>query len=110
MRWFTSEQDVIGVGIQFLRMVSWNFLTTAFVISAGAVFQGIGNTWPALVAATVRAAAVVLSILWIRQLEGYVIEWVWWIAVLAVALQAIICTRWVMRVLNREAPVVRPLA
>ena len=103
MRWFTDEQAVIAVGVQFLRMVSWNFLTTAFVISAGAVFQGVGNTWPALVAATARAVAVVLPILWIQQMDNYVIEWVWWIAVLAVALQAVICTWWVLQVLRREA-------
>ncbi len=54
-------------------------------------------------AATARATAVVVPILWIQQMDTYVIEWVWWIAVLAVALQAVICTLWVLQVLKREA-------
>lgn len=102
--WFTEERDVIDVGVHYLRMVSWNFVTTAFVISAGAVFQGVGNTWPALVAAIARSAAVVLPLLWIRHLNGYVIGWVWWVTVLAVAVQAVICTVWLLTVLRREAP------
>jgi putative MATE family efflux protein len=51
---FTSEAEVIAVGSGFLQIISWNFVMQGVVFTCSGVFQGLGNTKPALFSTFVR--------------------------------------------------------
>lgn len=87
VRLFTSEESVIGVAAVFLQIVSLNFVTQGIVFTASGVFQGLGNTRPALVSSLLRIGIFVPLAFWASSRPDYRIEHIWYISVLSVVLQ-----------------------
>ncbi len=87
VRLFTSEESVIGVAAVFLQIVSLNFVTQGIVFTASGVFQGLGNTRPALVSSLLRIGIFVPLAFWASSRPEYRIEHIWYISVLSVVLQ-----------------------
>ena len=54
VRAFTNDPHVIQVGVQYLRIISWNFVATGIIFTCSGLFQAIGNTWPALLSSATR--------------------------------------------------------
>ena len=51
---FTDDAEVIEVGAVFLQLISLNFVAQGIVFTCSGVFQGLGNTRPALLSSGVR--------------------------------------------------------
>jgi putative MATE family efflux protein len=86
---FTNEADVEAVGATFLRLISWNFVAQGVVFTCSGLFQGLGNTKPALLSSGLRIAIFVpLAIVLTRQ-PGYTLAHVWELSVLTVLVQAV---------------------
>ena len=97
---FAKDPGVIGVGAQYLRTVSWNFVASALIFSCSGMFQALGNTLPSLASSASRLLSFVLPALWLAQRPGFELLEVWHLSVASVALQAIVSLlllRWVMR-------------
>jgi putative MATE family efflux protein len=97
---FAKDQGVIGVGAQYLRTVSWNFVASALIFSCSGMFQALGNTLPSLASSASRLLSFVLPALWLAQRPGFELLEVWHLSVASVALQAVVSLlllRWVMR-------------
>jgi len=97
---FAKDPGVIGVGAQYLRTVSWNFVASALIFSCSGMFQALGNTLPSLASSASRLLSFVLPALWLAQRPGFELMEVWHLSVASVALQAIVSLlllRWVMR-------------
>jgi putative MATE family efflux protein len=93
---FTKDATALAVGTQYLQVISWNFLASGFVFTCSAVFQGLGNTVPAVISSASRLASFVLPVLWLsRQLHFELIQ-VWYVSVASVALQAVL-SLWLVR-------------
>ena len=90
IRFFTDEPDVVAVGADFLRIISWNFVPTGLVFTCSGLFQALGNTWPALFSTAMRLLTFVLPALWLSRQPGFRIEHVWYLSVATVTLQAIV--------------------
>jgi len=96
---FAKDPGVIGVGAEYLRTVSWNFVASALVFSCSGMFQALGNTLPSLASSSSRLLSFVLPALWLAQRPGFELLDVWHLSVASVALQAIVSLlllRWVM--------------
>jgi putative MATE family efflux protein len=96
---FAQDPGVIGVGAQYLRTVSWNFIASALIFSCSGMFQALGNTLPSLASSASRLLSFVLPALWLAQRPGFGLLEVWHLSVASVALQAIVSLlllRWVM--------------
>jgi putative MATE family efflux protein len=96
---FAKDPGVIGVGAQYLRTVSWNFVASALIFSCSGMFQALGNTLPSLASSASRLLSFVLPALWLAQRPGFELLEVWHLSVASVALQAIVSLlllRWVM--------------
>jgi putative MATE family efflux protein len=89
---FTSEQQVIAVAAGFLQIISWNFIAQGVVFTCSGVFQGLGNTRPALLSTVVRLGIFVPLALLLSQWEDYRIEHLWYVSMLSVLVQA--CLSW----------------
>ncbi|MDP9008535.1 MAG: MATE family efflux transporter [Pseudomonadota bacterium] len=96
IRAFTKDATALAVGTQYLQVISWNFLASGFVFTCSAVFQGLGNTIPAVLSSASRLLSFVLPILWLSAQPHFALIQVWYVSVASVALQAIF-SLWLVR-------------
>ena len=85
---FTQDGGAVAVGTQYLRIVSWNFVATAAILTCSGLFQGLGNTWPTLLSSGVRLLTFLPPALWLRAQPHFELAQLWYLSVGAVALQA----------------------
>jgi putative MATE family efflux protein len=90
MRLFTHDPPVIAFGVEYLRIISWNFVAAGVVFVSSSMFQALGHTLPALATSIVRVAAVAIPILALSRSPGFTMRWVWYLSVLASYLQMIL--------------------
>jgi Na+-driven multidrug efflux pump len=93
---FTKDPTAIGVGTQYLKIISWNFVASGFVFTCSAVFQGLGNTVPAVVSSASRLVSFVLPVLWLSAQPHFEMIQVWYVSVASVASQAVF-SLWLVR-------------
>jgi putative MATE family efflux protein len=84
---FTAEAEAQEVGATFLRVISWTFLAQGVVFTCSGVFQGLGNTKPAMLSSAVRLAVFVPLAVWLSGQQAFYLEEVWWLSVATVWLQ-----------------------
>ena len=87
---FTKDPEVIDVASHFLRLISFNFVASALIFTCSGIFQGLGHTWPALVATSSRIVTFIVPVIWISTLPGLKIDHVWYVSVASVWLQAML--------------------
>jgi len=85
---FTDDPEVFLIASVFLQIVSWNFITQGIVFTASGVFQGLGNTRPALVSSMLRIAIFVPLAIYVSTRPDYRIEHIWTVSVASVVVQA----------------------
>ena len=93
---FSEEPEVQAVGAGFLRMISWTFLAQGVVFTCSGVFQGLGNTRPAMLSSAVRLAMFVPLAIWLSLRPGFQLESVWQLSVATVWMQAAV-SYWLLR-------------
>lgn len=87
---FTAEEEVIVVGAQFLQLISLNFIAQGIVFTCSGVFQGLGNTRPALLSSLVRIIVFVPTAVFLKSLSDFTIEQVWYVSILSVTIQGLV--------------------
>jgi putative MATE family efflux protein len=90
IRVFSSDPQVIAVGTEYLRIVSWNYVASGVVFVCGSMFQALGNTVPSLAASFVRMVLIIVPAFMLARLPGFKLVWIWWIAVAAGTLQVVL--------------------
>ena len=84
---FSSDPQVVAVGDEYLRIISWNLLASGVVFVASSMFQALGNTMPALMGSSVRIVLVAIPAFVLSRLPGFELRWIWYLSVLAVVVQ-----------------------
>jgi putative MATE family efflux protein len=87
---FTSEAEAQAVGATFLRIISWTFLAQGVVFTCSGMFQGLGNTKPALLSSALRLSVFVPLAVWLSKQPGFHLEQLWYASVSTVAFQALV--------------------
>ncbi len=105
---FTPELEAEQVGAEFLRLISWNFLAQGVVFTCSGMFQGLGNTRPALVSSALRLAMFVPAAVWLSSRDGFTLAQVWYASVATVLIQAGVSWMLVQRELSRKLDGARP--
>jgi len=85
---FTAEAEAQAVGATFLRIISWTFIAQGIVFTCSGVFQGLGNTIPAMLSSGIRLAVFVPLAVWVAAQPEFHLDEVWWLSVSTVWLQA----------------------
>jgi len=85
---FTDDVEVALVAAVFLQIVSWNFVTQGIVFTSSGVFQGLGNTRPALLSSLLRILVFVPLAWLVSSKPDFSIEHIWYVSVASVVLQA----------------------
>ena len=94
IRIFSSDPQVLAVGTEYLRIVSWNFVASGIVFVASSMFQAMGNTMPALISSTVRIVLVGVPAFLLSRQAGFQLRWIWYLSVGAVAVQMLVNLLW----------------
>jgi O-antigen/teichoic acid export membrane protein len=108
---FTTEAEAQAVGATFLRIISWTFIAQGIVFTCSGVFQGLGNTIPAMLSSGIRIGVFVPLAVWLSAQPAFHLDQVWWMSVATVWMQAGVSYLLMRRELKRrlvDAP--RPAA
>jgi putative MATE family efflux protein len=87
---FTQDPAVLTVGGDFLQLVSLNFVAQGIVFGCSGMFQGLGNTRPALLSSACRLCVFVVVAFVVAARENFVVHDVWYVSVLSVWCQALL--------------------
>jgi putative MATE family efflux protein len=88
IRRFSKDPGVIAFGSEYLQIISLNFVAMGIVFTSSSVFQGIGNTWPPLIASATRLFIFALPAAYLSRLPGFYIRQVWYLSVASILFQA----------------------
>ncbi len=101
---FSEEAEVIQFGAEFLTIISWNFLGMGVVFACSGYFQGIGNTWPALLSSAVRMLLFAIPAIWLSFQDGFNTAQLWYLSVATVVVQLTLSLFLTRRSLRKVAP------
>jgi putative MATE family efflux protein len=87
---FTSDEEVILVAAGFLQLISLNFIAQGIVFTCSGVFQGLGNTKPALLSSVIRLSIFIPIAVYLKYQPGFTIEQVWYVSILSVTVQGVV--------------------
>jgi len=99
---FTSDPEVIAVGAEYLRIISWNFVAQGLIFTCSGLFQALGNTLPPLYSSATRLATFAAPAIWLSTREGFALHQVWYLSVVTVALQMLLSLWLLQRELGRR--------
>lgn len=104
VRVFSSDPLVIEAGSDYLRTVSYSLVLSGTVFVSAGIFQGLGNTWPSLMASAVRALGFALVVVWWSRQMAFQMHGIWQVMVVANVVQFFLCALLLRRELARKAP------
>ena len=96
VRIFSQDPEVVSVGEEYLRVISWGFVATGVVFVASSTFQAMGNTLPSLATSFLRVLIVAIPVMLLSRQPGFELRWIWYLSVGAVLLQ-VVASLWLLR-------------
>lgn len=99
---FTQDAEVVRIGAEFLRIISWNFVAQGLIFTCAGMFQALGNTLPPLWCTAIRIGLFVAVALWLSRQAGFELHQVWYVSVASVTLQALMIITLLLRELGRR--------
>jgi putative MATE family efflux protein len=103
-RAFTTEPGAVAVATQFLKLISLNFIASGVVFTSSAVFQGLGNTVPAVLSAATRLFSFIIPALWLMHQPHFRLEELWYVSIASMTVQAVVSLLLVRSQLRRRMP------
>ena len=89
-RVFSTDPAVLAVAVQFLRMISWNFVAVGVVFACSGMFQALGDTRPSFVSSASRVFTMWLPYVVMARLSDVTLADFWRVSVGSAAVQATI--------------------
>ena len=84
---FSKDPQVIAVGEEYLRIISFTFIASGITFVSSSMFQGLGNTVPPMLSSFLRILVLAIPTLLLAQVSGFNLRWVWYLTVASVTLQ-----------------------
>lgn len=99
---FGANPAALMFAAQYLQLVSWAFVAQSLVYVCSSMFQGLGNTTPALVSSGTRSLAFIVPAVWLSTRRNFEIEQIWYLFSASVVIQAA-ASLWLLRMeMNRR--------
>jgi putative MATE family efflux protein len=83
IRIFSDDGEVVRVGTEYLRLISWGLVASGVVFVASSVFQALGNTIPPLVTSFGRIVIIAVPAFMMVRTPGFELRWIWYLSVAA---------------------------
>lgn len=97
---FSASDNMLGMGIPALRIISLHFPVAAFCIIVGSIFQALGRAVYSMINSIMRQIVVLLPVAYLFSLTGNVNN-VWWSFLVAEVMSFAVTTLFLVKV-NRE--------
>ncbi len=101
---FTSDPGVLAVAVQFLRVISWNFVAVGLVFAASGMFQAFGDTRPSFLSSASRLLTFGLPAIWLTAQPAATLLDFWHLSLLSAGIQAVISMVLLRRAFGRLLP------
>jgi hypothetical protein len=89
IRVFSRDPQVLAVGGEYLRIISFNYVASGIVFVTGSMFQAMGNTIPSLLSSIVRITLLAIPVYLLARLPGFQLRWIWYLSVASVLMQMV---------------------
>jgi Na+-driven multidrug efflux pump len=93
---FVEDPSTANAAIVFLEITSWSLLAQGVVTTCSSMFQGVGNTVPALISSCVRLLSFSIPAIWLSGQSMFHVEQVWYLAVVTLIGQGVV-SLWLLR-------------
>jgi Na+-driven multidrug efflux pump len=87
MRIFTSDPEVIAVGVEYLHIVAITLVASGVTFVSSSMFQAMGNTIPSLATSALRLFVSIVPAILLSRTPGFHLTWIWYVSAVAVFLQ-----------------------
>jgi putative MATE family efflux protein len=87
---FSRDPAVVASGSEYLRIISWNFVASGIVFVSSSVFQGMGNTLPALASSSLRLVLFAIPAYAISFRSSFEPRQLWYLSVASVTVQVVV--------------------
>jgi len=104
VRAFTDDPAVQQIAVRYLQIASYYFVAQGLIFTCSSMFQGLGDTRPALFSTMTRLITFVLPALWLSRQPGFQLEYMWYLSVGTVTLQAVTSVLLLLRHFRRRLP------
>ncbi|MGE0864767.1 MAG: MATE family efflux transporter [Vicinamibacterales bacterium] len=84
---FSSDPEVIHVGVDYLHVVTLNFVASGITFVSASMFQAMGNTLPSLATSFLRLFVGIVPAVVLSRRPDFALTWIWWFTVLSTMLQ-----------------------
>ncbi len=84
---FSSDPEVIHVGVDYLHIVTLNFVASGITFVSASMFQGMGNTLPSLATSFLRIVVGIVPAIVLSRRPEFALTWIWWFTVVSTMLQ-----------------------
>lgn len=102
IRVFSKDPQVIAVGEEYLRIISWNFVASGLIFVNSSMFQAMGNTIPSLITSAMRILVLAIPAVLLSRVPGFTLTWIWYLSVGSVLLQLIVSSLLLRREFSRR--------
>ena len=94
---FTKDAAVVAVCGEFLTYSSWNFVAIGLSFTCSALFQALGNTWPALASTSIRLATFAVPAIWLAGQPNVELRFIFLLSIVSMWTQAVVSYFWLQR-------------
>lgn len=84
---FSSDPEVLHVGVDYLHVVTINFVASGITFVSASMFQAMGNTLPSLATSFLRLFVGIVPAIVLSRRPDFALTWIWWLTVLSTTLQ-----------------------
>jgi len=107
---FSKDPNVVDVGEEYLRIISWNYVASGLIFVNASMFQAMGNTIPSLITSSFRILLVAIPAVILSRMAGFDLTWVWYLSVFSVLVQLVVSMLLLRREFNRRLNFPAPAA
>lgn len=101
---FTSDPEVREIAAVFLKIATYNFVAQGLIFTCSSMFQGLGDTRPAMLSTATRLLLFAGPAAWVSTRPGFRIEHIWYLSVITMTLQAIVSLLLLRGQLQKKVP------
>ena len=101
---FTRDPVVTAVCMQYLRVLSWNFVGNGLIMTCSGMFQALGDTRPSFLASASRLLTFVVPVVWLAGQPWARLLDFWFLSVGSAALQLVFSLLLLRRTFLRKMP------
>jgi putative MATE family efflux protein len=87
VRVFSTDADVVAIGVEYLRIISWASPASGLIFVASSMFQAMGNTVPSLISSGARITLVAALTLILAPMPEFALHWIWYLSAASVVVQ-----------------------